>query len=251
MVQFSNSIETAVINRSEAMEAGDHFKNGASSKSQMSRRNFGFFYLILTATVIMFFAACNKDEVNSNSDSYVIIEENTAGNNALVIKAYNVENGNNDISSAKVTIGYQSSDKEWHYLEFSAKFENGGFELHLPATIPDEYLSPSSNVLLYEDGIVLSDIHAKNTMAMIHAHNSLGNIGGFSFSSGKWNMGFMYADRSYTEKGFSKGGLEYDCSYKKGWNIVYWYWNGTNSKKTTQKPKTEKFKCYFSYNTLG
>ena len=34
MVQFSNSIETAAANRSWAMEPGDHFKNGASSKSR-------------------------------------------------------------------------------------------------------------------------------------------------------------------------------------------------------------------------
>ena len=32
-------IETAVANRSEAMGAGDHFKSGASLKSQMSRGN--------------------------------------------------------------------------------------------------------------------------------------------------------------------------------------------------------------------
>ena len=244
MEQYSN------LNR--VMEAEYHFKNRASSKNLMSR-NFRFFYLILTATVMLFFTYCNKDDISSKS--YVIIEENSASNNSidntLVVKAYNVENGCNDIASAKVTMGYQSLDKEWHYLEFSAKFENDGFELIFPTIISDEYLSPSSNVLLYEDNIHLSDIHAKNTLAMIHAHNSLGNIGGFSFSSGKWNMGFMYVDRSYTEKGFSKGGLEYECSYKKGWNIVYWYWNGTNSKKTTQKPQNENFKCHFSYNTFG
>ncbi|MCL1821628.1 MAG: hypothetical protein FWG22_02270 [Prolixibacteraceae bacterium] len=33
------TIETAVANQSGAMEARDHFKNGASLKSQMSRRN--------------------------------------------------------------------------------------------------------------------------------------------------------------------------------------------------------------------
>ena len=198
----------------------------------------------------MFFAACDKND--PSGDSYVVIENNLNSDNPLVIKAYNVENGSNDIDLVKVTMGYQSSDFEQHYLEFSAKFENGGFELNLPATIPDEYLSLSSNILLYEDDILLSDIHAKNTLVTIAAHNSdEANIGGFGISSGKWNMGFMYADRNYTEKGVSKGGLEYDCSYKKGWNIVYWYWDGTNSKKTTQKPENEKFKCYFLYNSFG
>jgi len=43
MIQFSKSIETAVAacpdirKGSEAMETRDHFKNEASSKSQMSR----------------------------------------------------------------------------------------------------------------------------------------------------------------------------------------------------------------------
>ena len=206
-----------------------------------------FFYLVV---MTIFFAACDKNDLRS--DSHVVIEINPNSDKSLVIKAYDVENGSNDIDSARVTMGYQSSDFENHYLEFSAKFENGGFELNFPATIPDEYLSSSSNILLYEDGIFLSDTHARNTPIMIVAHNSSGaNIGGFGFSSDKWNMGLMYADRSYTEKGFSKGGLEYDCSYKKGWNIVYWYWNETNSKKTTQKPKNKNFKCSFSYNSLG
>ena len=39
MVQFSNSIETAVANQSESMESRDHFKNGASLKSHTSRGN--------------------------------------------------------------------------------------------------------------------------------------------------------------------------------------------------------------------
>ena len=197
----------------------------------------------------MFFAACDE---NNLPDSRVVVENDPSNDTPLVIKVDNVENGSDDIASVRVTMGYQSPDLEWHYLEFSAKFEDGGFELNLPATIPDEYLSPSSNILSYEDNITLSDIHAKNTLAMITAHNGDdANIGGFGFSSGKWNMGFTYADRSYTEKGFSNGGLEYDCSYKKGWNIVYYHWDNKNSKITTEKPKNEKFKCRFSDYSLG
>ena len=40
MTQLSVSIEAAVANGSEAMEPGNHFKNGASSKSLMSREKF-------------------------------------------------------------------------------------------------------------------------------------------------------------------------------------------------------------------
>ena len=88
MVQFSNSIETAVANCSEAifssakpMESGDHFKNGASSKSQMSRGNFlrKACFVLLAACVI--FSGCSnesdndgKDDNNGSEDVYLLME---------------------------------------------------------------------------------------------------------------------------------------------------------------------------------
>jgi len=217
----------------------------------MNTKRISIFYLILTATAMLVFTACSKDDIDSDND-VVIWEYATSidpSGKAMVIKTSNIDNGNNDISSAKVTLGYQSLDGEWHYLEYSAEYENGGFELHLPITIPDEFLSPSSNVLLYEDNIHLSDINAKNIYANIIAYNSDGdNIGSFSFSSDKWQMAILYADRNYTEKGITNSGFEYNCSYQRGWNVVYYYWDVTNSKITTQRPKNEKFKCYFSVN---
>jgi hypothetical protein len=37
----------------KVMEAGDHFKNGAKPKSQMSRGNFKLFALLLTIVLII------------------------------------------------------------------------------------------------------------------------------------------------------------------------------------------------------
>ena len=70
MLQFSDlTIETAIANRSEAMEFRDHFKNGASSKSQMSRGNF-FLIIISLMTIIMFsMVACGGSGSRSSSDS--------------------------------------------------------------------------------------------------------------------------------------------------------------------------------------
>jgi len=47
MVQFSNSIKTAVAYRSGAMETGDDFKNGANPKIQTNKRNSSVFLLVV------------------------------------------------------------------------------------------------------------------------------------------------------------------------------------------------------------
>ena len=71
MVQFSRSIETEVANHSGAMEVRDHFKNGASSKSLMSRDNFNFrqMYSNYCKTVVInvIFAMCVIGTVNSQT----------------------------------------------------------------------------------------------------------------------------------------------------------------------------------------
>jgi hypothetical protein len=78
-------------------------------------------------------------------------------------------------------------------------------------------------------------------------NNTEANIG--SFRRDKWGINFIYADRSFTEKGISLYGVEFDCSYKKGWNIVYVSRAGkisdAGSIQTTQKPLNEIFKCYY------
>ena len=61
MFKFSYlTIETAVANRSEAMEARDHFKNGASSKSLMSRKYFLSYFVIAALVVSAAFTSCGS-----------------------------------------------------------------------------------------------------------------------------------------------------------------------------------------------
>ena len=82
----------------------------------------------------------------------------------------------------------------------------------------------------------------------VKAHNSANIfIGELSIRSGNWSIGFTYADRNFTEIGVSKYGNEIDCSYKKGWNIVYYFWDSEKQKSITQtqKPLNENFKCYY------
>ena len=80
----------------------------------------------------------------------------------------NLENDKGDIAFAQFYVTYYSNG-EWPYLEFSAEFRNGGFELIFPATIPDEFFEYASIGLL----TVHTDVHNSDNA----------NIGGFSFRS--------------------------------------------------------------------
>jgi len=63
-----------------AMETGDHFKNGASSKGRMSRRNFSKFLSIPILAVLLggaiAFSSCKKDH---KKDPYLCISEEYRG----------------------------------------------------------------------------------------------------------------------------------------------------------------------------
>jgi hypothetical protein len=198
------------------------------------------FYLV-AVVMTMFFTACDKNDPISDNESYVLINENP-----LLIKAYNVENTRSDIASVKMTITYYSSDEEWISLTSTAEYKNDGFELIFPAIIPNEGLFLESKI---SNKIILSDIEAKTYLlgSTIDAVNRLDEaFGGFNFSCDDWSIIFIYADRDFTAKGTTDYGVEYDCSYKKGWNILYVRWlGGTSYKRTTQKPSNNNIKCHF------
>ena len=61
MLQFSKTIDAAIANCGEAMETRDHLKNGASSKSQMSRGNFfnKICFVLLVAVIVL--GSCSKE----------------------------------------------------------------------------------------------------------------------------------------------------------------------------------------------
>ena len=130
----------------------------------------------------------------------------------------------------------------------SAKFENGGFKLIFPETIPEDYLGSMYelfNIFSYE-GITVSDRQVKTGDISIYAYdNSDNHVGNFEFVSDEWYTEFMYADRSFTVKGNYPAGSETDCSYHKGLNITFVMWGG-NTKSTTQKPQNENFKWILS-----
>ena len=69
------------------------------------------------------------------------------------------------------------------------------------------------------------------------------SLGKFELVSDKWIVDYIYSDRSFTAEGISEYGLEFDCSFNKGWNIMYR--RKDFSKITTKEPLNEKFKWYF------
>jgi len=193
---------------------------------------------------IMFFASC---EINNQTiDSSVVIE------------ATNIEIGDNDIDSVKAvitTLKLNSDGKSyWVYNEIvSAKFENGGFKLNFPITIPEEYLGSIREIfkIFSYEGITVSDMQAKTGWVVISGYNSVGEyVGDFLLRGNEWFVEFEYSDRSFTEQGNFKSGGEVDCSYNKGLNIIYNIYGG-NTKSTTQKPLNEDFKWYLATYSIG
>ena len=197
---------------------------------------------VLIITVIL--AACENDE--PKIDNY------------LEIEATGIEIGNCDVATAKARIhtliGYPDAE-EPYWVEYelaSVKFENGGFKMRLPATIPDEYLWTKSTF----EGFTLSDSQAKIGTFSVDAYNSDGKcVGALGVQGEKWNIEYVYADRSFTEKGKLEYdannkpyifGAEFECSYKKGWNIIYSTAIEMIVTRTTEKPINEDFRWYFA-----
>jgi len=125
-----------------------------------------------------------------------------------------------------------------NYEIASVKYENGELELDesdFPATIPDNYLGH------------VFDTQAKTGTVQVGAYNSAGECIGEFFKYNRdghdnwqlrWYAWYIYADRSFTKKGES-----FDCSFKKGWNVIYI--SEIEGKYTTQKPSDKDFIWYY------
>ena len=76
MFKFSFlTIKSAVANQGEVMETRDHFKNGASSKSQTSRIWFLSYFFIAAFAVSAVFTSCGDDNDNDNDRGVVKLVE--------------------------------------------------------------------------------------------------------------------------------------------------------------------------------
>jgi len=169
--------------------------------------------------------ACNKEGADDG-----------IGNNSSIIEAKNV--GGDDYSRvATVAVFCNDCDNE---IIATADFKNGGFKLKLPKTVSEEALS---TVEYHGMGSVASDMNAKITEfdeMLILAFDAKGDdVGEFGLEAvdTSWYVNYVYADRKFTLKGD-----DCDCTFKKGWNILY-----LNAREiTTTKPSGVTFKWFYS-----
>jgi hypothetical protein len=178
------------------------------------------------------------------------------------IKATEVENVTSDIKGVFAQLLYNRWNEYYNcwyfaglqYLYNEGTYKNGGFEIRFPDSFPDEFLGPFyPEYTLSSDGeVILSNIGAKTGVIYLHASTdhygvvtkNFSPLGKFELVGNDWIVDYMYSDRSFTAKGISGDGTEFDCSFNKGWNILY---SGKyfSSKITTKKPLNENFKWYF------
>lgn len=205
-------------------------------------------YFPLSLFFIGFFAvtSCEDPETEMQSSSYKL--------NAVV---ENGNNYNNSISKVKAIIDY--GNVEFDVAE--AEYKNGGFELTLPAVLPENMLIDlTDKTFEYSESVyrLVSDKNAKFMEIGIFAYNdSEGNDKLYNFQcvskeETSFSMGFLYADRDFSMRGRLKNGdyyyaegvdyIHYEADFKKGWNVVYFSGNLI----TTQKPENVEFKWMYT-----
>ena len=197
------------------------------------------FYIAISLVVVLF-SSCNKEESTSGNE-----EEPT--NKSFVIEASGIDVKGRDIVTVKAILSAVVPNKNG-YSDFidneitSAKFENGGFKLILPDTVLNEYLG---KILGIAEGVIVSNIYAKTGYVSIQGYDNAGeSICSFNSRGNEWSFEYMYSDSNFTQKGNS-----FDCSFEKGWNIMY-HRMVNNMIHTTQKPLDENFKWYMGVTEL-
>ena len=133
MFKFSDlTIETAVANRSEAMEARDHFKNGASPKSHKSRGNF---LIVITALVAIIFSmvACGGGSGSGSKGSKIpngTYVENNQGSTSLTFSGNKVigKEGGNVMSEGTYELVEEYKEKDFSRGTLIVNFREGKWE---------------------------------------------------------------------------------------------------------------------------
>jgi len=204
---------------------------------------------LMTAAMVLMvaFVSCKKDRTGG--------DDNGGGgggggsNNPSIINAKVV--GGDDYNGKIATVKALLEGVDDDYVAASGKYENGGFWLSLPRTIPAQCLISISYFFDYEDFEgTISDWEAKIGGAWIAAYDSQEKeIGEFWCENEEgevWAL-YLYVDRQLIIKGHhSYSSEEFDFSFTKGWNIVY----GVETEfdkylHTTKKPSGINLNWYY------
>ena len=203
---------------------------------------------LMTAVMVLMaaFASCKKDRTGGDDNG------GGGSNNPSIINAKVVDGDDYNGKIATVKALVDDYDNDYEYVAASGKYENGGFQLNLSA-VPAEYLGEID----LPQTVIISDRKVKVAEELvIFANDDDGDeIGRFYMKdeSDDYNRSdYVYVDRNFTMKGYfsdydiEEYYCEYDCSFTKGWNIVYSVYKGKNERLcTTQKPSNINFKWYY------
>jgi hypothetical protein len=167
------------------------------------------------------------------------------GGDAFIIDAKNVVNGSAKIVTVEATVWGKDDD----FVATSSPYKNNAFTLAL-ASVPSKYLLYVEQYFEVGSGVTISDRQAKVAMLEILAYdNRKDMLGDFYLEdiADDENVAiYFYSNKDFTMKGTYEDEEEdmvwqYDCTFKKGWNMIYWV--GTLT--TTTKPSGIDFKWVY------
>ena len=200
--------------------------------------------LMIALMAIALFSSCKKDDDSENPS---------------VMSAQNVINSNSDIVTVKAMMWSEITDDP--EIIATTSYNNNGFKLTLK-TPPESCLYKITDEFELEYGIDISDPNAKVGDAFAIAFDNSGEEIGEFYQMGmntRYYAGarYVYADRNFTMKGkVEDDGYDYveefNCSFKKCWNILYFLESNFEnySLVSTQKPSEvalewifEDYKC--------
>jgi hypothetical protein len=233
----------------------------------MKRSNLIGWALALTACLCMMFTACKKDKDNGGS----------GGGIATTINATDIIIVGSDEYLETVKGGARDEwDEDDMLVLASCKYADNSFKLNLPGTVNSEY----KYLFNIGDGlegldIVVSAPDAKMTIAWMEGFDDDDDWAGtFWYGNDKYSPGseefendcamYLYVDRdvtimgtdTYYDEEWDETWIEiYDCTLKKGWNVVYnsYSYNYdddiSTDAYTTQKPAGATYQwAFFDYN---
>ena len=203
---------------------------------------------LMTAAIVLMaaFASCKKDRTGGDDNGGGGGSNNPSIINAKVVGG-DVYNGK--IITVKALM--DDYDNDYEYVAASGKYENGGFWLSLPRTVPAQCLFSISYIFDYEDFEgTISDWEAKIGGVWIGAYNGQDEeIGEFwcTDDENEVDAGYVYLDRNLIIKGHhSDSSEEFDFSFTKGWNIFYEVEREYDRYLlTTKKPSGVNLKWYY------
>jgi len=208
----------------------------------------------MTAVLIIMtaFASCKKDKDSKNDDP----GGGGGGGGALAINATVVDG--NDYNGYIATVKAMMEDDYDDYAIASGKYANGGFKLNLPESVPARYLYSFDYIFEEDFEGTISDRKAKTGDVWIVAYDREDDeIGEFLWTNENEDVWayYVYVDRNLTIKGHESWYYsyeneyyytEYDCSFTKGWNILYYVEKGYYEELfTTKKPSGTTLKWYY------